>query len=91
MPTFAPELPNFTRGFAVRPGSACGRRTQSPNVAGIFDHASWRKRKHGYVRRLAQRVLKSAYTLPGRSLIANTGCKALLSSGAASASAPLPT
>ena len=52
-----------------------------PNVPGIFDHACWRKRKHGYVRRLTRGVLKSAYTLPGRSLIANTGCKALLSPG----------
>jgi hypothetical protein len=63
----------------------------SPNAPGIFDHASWRKRKHGYVRRMSPELVKSAYTLPGRALIVNTGCKALLSSGAASASEPLPT
>jgi hypothetical protein len=57
----------------------------------LFDHAAWRKRKHGYVRREQGAAAKTAYTLPGRSLIANTGCKALLSSGAASASSPLPT
>ena len=57
----------------------------------LFDHSTWRKRKHGYVRRVEGGALKTAYTLPGRSLIANTGCKALLSSGAASATAPLPT
>jgi hypothetical protein len=57
----------------------------------LFDHDAWRKRKHGYVRRADKSVVKTAYTLPGRSLIANTGCKALLSSGAASASSPLPT
>ena len=57
----------------------------------LFDHSTWRKRKHGYVRRVNVHAAKTAYTLPGRSLIANTGCKALLSSGAASAAAPLPT
>ena len=57
----------------------------------LFDHRAWRKRKHGYVRRVEGSARKTAYTLPGRSLIANTGCKALLSSGAASATAPLPT
>jgi hypothetical protein len=61
----------------------------SPQI--MFDLIAWRKRKHGYVRRVVGAAAKTAYTLPGRSLIANTGCKALLSSGAASASALLPT
>lgn len=52
---------------------------------------SWRKRKHGYVRRAVRRLQNSAYALLGSSIVANTSGRALSSGNALKSSVSLPT
>ena len=57
----------------------------------LLERASWRKRKHGYVRRAVRRLQKSAYALLGSSMVSNTSGRALSSGSARQASVSLPT
>jgi hypothetical protein len=57
----------------------------------FLERASWRKRKHGYVRRTARRLQICAYALLGSSMVSNTSGRALGSSSASQASVSLPT
>jgi len=57
----------------------------------LLERASWRKRKHGYVRRAVRRLQNSAYALLGSSMVSNTSGRALSSGSACQASVSLPT
>ena len=57
----------------------------------LLERASWRKRKHGYVRRAVRRLQKSAYALLGSSMVSNTSGRVLSSGSACQASVSLPT
>lgn len=63
----------------------------SDNRFRVLARASWRKRKHGYVRRAVRRLQKSAYALLGSSMVSNTSGRALSSGSAPQASVSLPT
>ena len=63
----------------------------SDNPFRLLERASWRKRKHGYVRRAVRRLQKSAYALLGSSMVSNTSGRALSSGSARQASVSLPT
>ena len=56
-----------------------------------LERASWRKRKHGYVRRAILRLQNCAYALLGSSMVSNTGGRALSSGSAHQSSVSLPT
>ena len=51
---------------------------------------TWRKRKGGYARRIARRILIAIYRLTGSPVLSNTSCSgALMNAGASSAAASI--
>jgi len=52
---------------------------------------SWHRRKHGYVRRAIRRLLNSFHALVGKSVVANTSGRAMISGVAGKSSISIPT
>ena len=52
---------------------------------------TWRRRKHGFVRRTINRLAAASHALVGNSVVCNTSGRAMTSGGSQTSSRPVPT
>ncbi len=72
-------------------GNSSGGSDTAIQERQFLDSATWRKRKGGYTRRIARRILIAIYQLAGSPVLSNTSCSgALMNAGASSAAASIP-